>query len=141
MADVIKSTDKNIAQKNKQENLVQKVSNPLKTIKNYFGKRKFQKKNRWMGLEPGDLVEIEGNDYLYMGINSMGGPGMPGMAEPMLTTSYPTNPQTIYYFRPRQLSDVFPMNVFDEELPPYDVSGSSRKISFINGTNIKNLDT
>ncbi|MFH1332232.1 MAG: hypothetical protein ABIH63_03010 [archaeon] len=67
----------------------------------------------------------------------MGGPGMPGMAEPSFTTAYPTNPQLIYYFRPTQLSNVFPMNVFSEEIPPYDVSGTSTKIAFINGTNIK----
>jgi hypothetical protein len=29
------------------------------------------------------------------------------------------------------------MNVFDEDVAPYDVSGSGRKIAFINGTSMK----
>lgn len=111
-------------------------------IEEYFRQQGFPvektKFNLWSKLKPGDLVEIDGYDYMYLGINPNGGPGKPGIAEPKFTTPAPINPGVVFYLRPEQVSDLYPMDIFREKIA-YDVNTTQTKVAFINGTNINHF--
>ena len=75
----------------------------LRTIVQSYQKRReirnFQRQNVWEGLVPGDVVEYNGQRYMYRGINKNGGPGMPDFPEPVFGTDKPTVPDKVWYLR------------------------------------------
>ena len=63
-------------------------------------------------LQPGELIEISGRRILYVGVDSKGGPGMPGVREPLFTTEAPEKPPKFLYLRPKSM---FPESAFKED--------------------------
>jgi hypothetical protein len=121
-----------------EENLVQRIISGIRNLtdKKIHEERRYNKKHRWYGLVPGDLVEISHVDLLYMGLDRDGGPGMGhmasmGVADPFFTLPYPTNPQLLVYLRPEGRD--FPMYAFGQNLPPAGI-GNDKKVTFLNKT-------
>jgi len=86
----------------------------IKEIREERRFRRFQRMNRWEGLVPGDVVRYKGRDYLYVGFNPYGGPGMPGIREPRFTYADPKQGDTTFYLRS---AEFFPNEVFRENAP------------------------
>lgn len=102
------------------ENLVDKIRDKIKAYLKQRDYEKWCKKDEWMGLIPGDVVGYKGQEYIYMGINKDGGPGMPMMAEPIFWYADPKK-EGILYLRP--VSRDFPKNVFGENNEPILAGG------------------
>ncbi len=79
----------------------------------------WMRENEWYELFPGDVVEYKGVKYLYMFINPNGGPGQPGMPEPVFRYANPMMGDTKFYLR--QTSEWFPEGVFGEQNPPNEM--------------------
>ena len=91
-------------------------------IKRWRENRKFRrwmKKNEWHGFLPGDIVEYKDTKYLYMFINPTGGPGNPGMPEPVFRYADPVMGDTKFYLR--VTGGLFPEEVFGEQNPPNEM--------------------
>jgi len=88
------------------------------------------KENKWQGLIPGDIVEYKGKKLMYRGINKNGGPGMPGLPEPIFGSASPKEPGCVYYLRPK--GTVFTKTVFDENAEPVQAGSSGISIGFLN---------
>ena len=74
----------------------------LARLQEYRERRRWKrllKENEWQGLIPGDVVKYKGKKLMYRGINKNGGPGMPGLSEPMFGSAHPKEPRCIYYLR------------------------------------------
>ncbi len=60
---------------------------------------KWIRDNTWRDLIPGDVVEYNGERLMYRGINTSGGPGMAGFAEPVFGPADPKKGNLIQYIR------------------------------------------
>jgi len=91
---------------------------------------KAERQDRWRDLRIGDVLEFDGEHYVYCMLDRNGGPGMAGITEPVFTTEEPTCPRKIFYIRdtadPR-----FPEHIFGKDEEQTHLDGKT-KICWIN---------
>lgn len=88
----------------------------------------------WEGLVPGDIVEYDGQQYMYRGLNPNEGPGaLYGQADPLFGPDHPTFPDQIWYLRTEAS---FPFgslpDVMKESASAAIGLGSGARIGFLN---------
>lgn len=89
---------------------------------------------QWEGLVPGDIVEYDGQRYMYRGLNPNGGPGaLYGQAEPIFGPDYPTFPDQIWYLRTEASFPFGPLpDVMKVSASSAISLGSGARIGFLN---------
>jgi hypothetical protein len=87
----------------------------------------------WEGLVPGDIVEYNGQRYVYRGLNPNGGPGaLYGQADPVFGPDHPTFPDQIWYLRAEASFPFGPLpNVMKESASSAKDLGAGTRIGFL----------
>ncbi|MEK6983402.1 MAG: hypothetical protein AABX33_02420 [Nanoarchaeota archaeon] len=82
--------------------------------------RRFDRENQWEGLTPGDVVEYNGRNLRYWGLEQWGGPGNFKSEPIFVLADVQAKPNKFYL---REVSDKFPEDVYSENSPTLIVEG------------------